>query len=192
MLDMSRATSALKTDKRADIQGLRAAAVLAVIAYHADHSLLPGGFVGVDVFFVISGYLITGALLRPMEQRRFSLVEFYRRRVRRLFPALFVVMTAALVVGLVLFPPTLLIQQVTSQFFAMIFVSNFYFADKTDYFDIQAGLMPLLHTWSLGVEEQFYLLFPPVLYALHRWARSLLWIALGGTLLLSLSYSAVS
>ena len=180
---------AVGAEKRADIQGLRAVAVLAVIAFHADETALPGGFVGVDVFFVLSGYLITGVLLRPMEAERFSIVDFYRRRVRRLFPALFAMMAGVLALGLLFFPPTLLLEQIESQFFGLIFLSNFYFADQTDYFDLQAELMPLLHTWSLGVEEQFYLLFPPVLYALHRWARKLLWPALAALGAASLAFS---
>ncbi|WP_370338900.1 acyltransferase family protein [Parvularcula marina] len=172
--------------KRLDIQGLRAIAVLAVVLFHGLGSALPGGFAGVDVFFVVSGYLITGILLRPMEEGRFSILDFYRRRVRRLFPALYTVMAFTLLGGLILFPPTLLIELVESQFFTTLFVSNFYFLDQTDYFDLQAELMPLLHTWSLGVEEQFYLLFPPLLWALHRFAKPVMWHVLVGLAVLSL------
>ena len=175
--------------KRADIQGMRAIAVLAVLAFHASHALLPGGFIGVDVFFVLSGYLITQVLLRPMEETRFSIRDFYRRRIRRLYPALFTVLAFTLIMGLVFFPPTLLKELVKSQFFTTLFLSNLAFARETGYFDLQAELKPLLHTWSLGVEEQFYLLFPPILYVLHRWAKRFMWPALGLLALWSLWFS---
>ncbi|MGN6210118.1 acyltransferase family protein [Asticcacaulis sp.] len=175
--------------KRADIQGMRAIAVLAVLAFHASHALLPGGFIGVDVFFVLSGYLITQVLLRPMEEKRFSIRDFYRRRIRRLYPALFTVLAFTLIMGLAFFPPTLLKELVKSQFFTTLFLSNLAFARETGYFDLQAELKPLLHTWSLGVEEQFYLLFPPILYVLHRWGKRLLWPALGLLALWSLWFS---
>lgn len=175
--------------KRADIQGMRAVAVLAVLAFHANHAILPGGFIGVDIFFVLSGYLITQVLLRPMEEKRFSIRDFYRRRIRRLYPALFTVLAFTLVMGLAFFPPTLLKELVKSQFFTTLFLSNLAFARDTGYFDLQAELKPLLHTWSLGVEEQFYLLFPPILYVLHRWGKRLLWPTLGLLALWSLWFS---
>ena len=175
--------------KRADIQGMRAIAVVAVLAFHASHAMLPGGFIGVDIFFVLSGYLITQILLRPMEEKRFSIREFYRRRIRRLYPALFTVLAFTMVLGLAFFPPTLLKELVKSQFFTTLFLSNLAFARETGYFDLQAELKPLLHTWSLGVEEQFYLLFPPILYVLHRWAKRLMWPALGMLALWSLWFS---
>jgi peptidoglycan/LPS O-acetylase OafA/YrhL len=175
--------------RRADIQGLRAVAVLAVIAYHARETVLPGGFVGVDVFFVVSGFLITGVLIRPMDRGAFSLVEFYQRRVRRILPALFLVVFATLFAGLAVFPPALLVTLLESQLFTTLFTSNFYFLDKTDYFDLQAELMPLLHTWSLAVEEQFYIIYPLLLFALHRFARRYLAAALGAFLIASLAFS---
>jgi peptidoglycan/LPS O-acetylase OafA/YrhL len=175
--------------KRADIQGMRAVAVLGVLAFHASHMVLPGGFIGVDVFFVLSGYLITQVLLRPMEEKRFSIREFYRRRIRRLYPALFTVLAFTMILGLIFFPPTLLKELVKSQFFTTLFLSNFAFAGETGYFDLQSELKPLLHTWSLGVEEQFYLLFPPILYVLHRWAKPLLWPALFTLAIWSLWFS---
>ncbi len=175
--------------KRADIQGMRAVAVLAVVFYHARHALVPGGFTGVDVFFVLSGYLITQVLLRPMDNGRFSILDFYRRRVRRLYPALFTMMAFTLAVALVIFPPTMLRELVNTQFFTTLFVSNFVFERNTGYFDIAAEMKPLLHTWSLGVEEQFYVLFPPILYALHRWARKWMWAGLLVMALASLAFS---
>lgn len=172
--------------KRADIQGLRGIAVLAVVLFHISHSALPGGFAGVDIFFVISGYLITQILLRDMEAGAFRLRDFYQRRVRRLFPALFTVLAFTLVAGLAILPPKLLSELVYSQFFTTLFLSNFAFARLADYFDASASLKPLLHTWSLGVEEQFYLVFPLLLLALRRFARRFLWPILAALALLSL------
>lgn len=178
--------TAVHPPKRADIQGLRALAVLAVVVFHAGHGLLPGGFTGVDVFFVLSGFLITQVLLRPMKAGRFSIADFYRRRIRRLYPALFAMLAFVLVMGLIFFPPPLLKALVKSQFFTTLYLSNFAFARESGYFDLQAELKPLLHTWSLAVEEQFYLIYPPVLYALYRWARPLMWPVLALLALASL------
>lgn len=175
--------------KRLDIQGLRAIAVLAVFVFHIDYTLMPGGFVGVDIFFVLSGYLITGTLLRPMEAREYSLRDFYRRRVRRLFPVLFTVLTVSLILGLIIFPPHILMGQLEQHFFAVLFVSNLYFEGKTSYFDTDASLLPLLHTWSLGVEEQFYLFFPLILFGCFKFARRYLWVCIAILALLSLAYS---
>ena len=172
--------------KRADIQGLRGIAVLAVVLFHVSHSALPGGFAGVDIFFVISGYLITQILLRDMAAGAFRLRDFYARRVRRLFPALFTVLAFTLVGGLVILPPKLLSELVYSQFFTTLFLSNFAFARLADYFDSASNLKPLLHTWSLGVEEQFYLVFPLLLLGLRRFSRRFLWPVLAGLALLSL------
>lgn len=175
--------------KRLDIQGLRAIAVLAVMLFHINYALLPGGYIGVDIFFVLSGYLITGTLLRPMEAGTYSIRDFYRRRVRRLFPVLFTVLTVTLILGLIIAPPTLLLAQLESHFFALLFASNLYFEGKSGYFDIHTGLMPLLHTWSLGVEEQFYLFFPLVLFAFFKFARRFMWGLLLLLAVASLLYS---
>ena len=172
--------------KRADIQGLRGIAVLAVVLFHVSRSALPGGFAGVDIFFVISGYLITQILLRDMEGDGFRLRDFYHRRVRRLFPALYVALAFTLVAGLIILPPKLLNQLVYTQFFTTLFLSNFAFARLADYFDATASLKPLLHTWSLGVEEQFYLVFPLILLGLQKFARRFLWPILAGLAVVSL------
>lgn len=171
---------------RSDIQGLRGLAVLAVVVFHAAPGVLGGGFAGVDIFFVISGYLITRILLRDMDAGEFSLADFYRRRVRRLFPALYVMLAAVLALGLLILPPKLLSELVYTQFFTTLFASNFAFAHLSGYFDSEAGLKPLLHTWSLGVEEQYYLLFPLLLMALRRFLRPWLWWILVGLAGLSL------
>lgn len=179
-------------NKRADIQGLRGIAVLAVVLFHVSRSALPGGFAGVDIFFVISGYLITQILLRDMEAGVFRLRDFYQRRVRRLFPALFTVLAFTLAGGLLILPPKLLSELVYTQFFTTLFLSNFAFARLADYFDTASGLKPLLHTWSLGVEEQFYLVFPLFLLALRRFARRFLWPVLAGVAVMSLLAAQVT
>lgn len=144
-----------------EIQGLRALAVLAVIFAHLEVSWLPGGFVGVDVFFVISGYLITGLLLREYQGTgEISLSNFYRRRIRRLFPAMLVTCMFALVGGFLLFSDERFELLLDSTLAALFSVSNFYFLSQVGYFDVESSIKPLLHTWSLGVEEQFYLVWP--------------------------------
>lgn len=157
--------------RRADIQGLRAIAVLSVVIFHAMGDVLPGGFVGVDIFFVISGYLISGILMDEIESGRFSLGGFYERRIRRLFPALFVMLASVMIAGLVLLPPWQMAELGHTGFSTIFFVSNFDLFGMTGYFDSEAQTRPLLHTWSLAVEEQFYLLFPLILLGLMRLAR---------------------
>ncbi|MCR9152154.1 MAG: acyltransferase [Rhodobacteraceae bacterium] len=156
---------------RADIDGLRALAVSSVVMYHAFPDLLPGGFVGVDVFFVISGYLITGIILDDLEAGRLDVLSFFARRVRRLFPALLLVITATLLAGwLILFPHeyALLGKHALS---AAAFGINFVLAAEEGYFDVGAYAKPLLHLWSLAVEEQFYLVWPALLLLTWKWAR---------------------
>ncbi|WP_425102255.1 acyltransferase family protein [Tropicibacter sp. S64] len=168
------ALASTTTTHRDDIQGLRAIAVLSVVLFHAWPAALPGGFVGVDIFFVISGFLITGILARDIGAGRFSLADFYRRRVRRIFPALFVVLAVTLAVGCLLLSPQELMALARNTVTSTLFVSNVDFYLTTGYFGRSAELQPLLHTWSLAVEEQFYILFPPVLWLVMRFARRLL------------------
>lgn len=160
---------------RSDIDGLRAVAVGSVVLYHADSLWLPGGFTGVDVFFVISGYLITRLVAEDVVQRRFSLWDFYERRARRILPALFVVLLAASAGAVVWLPPAELERFGQSLAATAVFGSNIYFWRHTGYFDAPAESAPLLHTWSLAVEEQFYLLFPLLLVFLLTRRRS--WLA---------------
>ncbi|CAN5384592.1 acyltransferase family protein [soil metagenome] len=171
---------------RQDIQGLRALAVLGVISFHAFGPIPSGGFVVLDIFFVLSGFLIAGILLRELDQGRFSFVTFYRRRVARVFPALFAMLAFTLIVGAVVLAPKTFRELSLTAFFTMLFTSNLAFIRISGYFDATAALRPLLHTWSLGVEEQFYLLFPPLLWVLHRYARRWLWPALAILACLSL------
>jgi peptidoglycan/LPS O-acetylase OafA/YrhL len=159
---------ACSLDYRPDIDGLRAIAVLAVIGFHAFPGWIRGGFVGVDVFFVISGYLISTILLTGMERGSFRFSQFYIRRIRRIFPALIVVLLACMVVGwLVLFSVEYkaLGKHVAG---SAAFVSNFLLWNEVGYFDKAAATKPLLHIWSLGIEEQFYIIWPLLLYLVWK------------------------
>lgn len=150
---------------RADIDGLRAVAVAAVVLYHADVVAFSGGFVGVDVFFVISGFLIASIIHTEATEGRFSILSFYARRARRILPALFVVVAATLAVGSYILLPGDFLDLVKSALSSMLFVSNVYLWDQASYFASAAEMKPLLHTWSLAVEEQYYLFFPILLVA---------------------------
>lgn len=156
---------------RADIDGLRALAVLPVLFFHADWPGFDGGFVGVDIFFVISGYLITGILLREAEEGRFSIAAFYERRARRILPALFAMILAVAVAAALLMAPSDFGDAGASIVSNAFFASNFFFWSSAGYFEAAADTKPLLHTWSLAVEEQFYLFLPLLVWALHRRAR---------------------
>lgn len=150
------------------IDGLRAIAVLSVLFYHADLAPFSGGFVGVDIFFVISGYLITAHLTEELRANRFSVGYFYLRRVRRIVPALLFTLLFSFLVGALLLPPAILEQTGLAAILAALSVSNIFFWSQSGYFDSDAFLKPLLHTWSLGVEEQFYLFWPFIILLAHR------------------------
>lgn len=171
---------------RPDLDGLRAVAVLAVVLYHAAPALLPGGYVGVDVFFVVSGYLITAISLGRLRAGTFTFADFYARRARRLLPALMMVMVACLAVGAALYDRQQLHALGQAAAAAGLFGANLHFYAAQDYFAAPMETQPLLHLWSLGVEEQFYLAAPLLLAGLHRRQR-LLWgvtaIAVGVSLL---------
>jgi len=156
---------------RTDIDGLRAVAILPILLFHAGVSALSGGFVGVDIFFVISGFLITSIIVREMGQGRFRLVDFYRRRAVRIFPALIVVCAFVLAFGAWRLLPSEFARLAHSTMAALAFASNIHFWQVADYFAPDAELMPLLHTWSLGVEEQFYIFFPLGMIVVGRFLR---------------------
>lgn len=157
---------------RGDIDGLRAISVLAVVAFHIKHTILPGGFLGVDVFFVISGYLITSIIWREALMRDFSIARFYERRIRRIGPAMLVMLAATMIASLFILLPLDLIELGKSVFSTILFVANIFFWRVTgNYFGGAAGEKPLLHMWSLGVEEQFYIFFPLVVILLARVSR---------------------
>jgi peptidoglycan/LPS O-acetylase OafA/YrhL len=162
---------------RPDIDGLRAVAVLSVVIFHAGVGLFPGGYVGVDVFFVISGFLITTILLRDQ-----SIAQFYLRRARRILPALFAMLVVVLAGALLLFLPSDLKQVGRSTVATLAFVSNMFFWRQSGYFKPDTEIMPLLHTWSLGVEEQYYIFFPLLVILLRRWsimAKAVVFVLLG-------------
>lgn len=156
---------------RREIDGLRAFAVISVILFHAGFQTFSGGFVGVDVFFVISGYLITSIILKEKQAGTFTLAGFYERRVRRILPALFAVMFVCLPFAWLWLPPQEMASFSQSLVAVSGFASNVFFYVKSDYFESAAALQPLLHTWSLAVEEQYYLLFPIFLLLIWRWGK---------------------
>jgi len=153
---------------RPDIDGLRALAVLAVLIFHAFPSALPGGFVGVDIFFVISGYLITSILLKHLNTDKFSLAHFYAQRIKRIFPALIIVLIFCLCVGWIALSSGEYKQLGRYTAGGAAFLNNFLFWRDAGYFDTAASTKPLLHLWSLAIEEQFYLLWPLVLLVTHK------------------------
>ncbi len=168
---------------RKEIDGLRAVAVLPVILFHAGFSAFPGGYVGVDVFFVISGYLITRILIDEVNGGTFSVLRFYERRARRILPALFAVLAACIPFAWMWLLPEQLEDFAASVASVLVFLSNIYFLSQVSYFAPAAELQPLLHTWSLGVEEQYYLLFPLIVaLALRAGLRRLFWVTLTLTL----------
>ncbi|MDP2537140.1 acyltransferase family protein [Alteromonas stellipolaris] len=177
---------------RKDIDGLRALAVLGVVVFHLGDSPIPGGFSGVDIFFVISGFLITSILLRELKNEEFSFLEFYERRIYRLFPALFAVMASTLLVGYLLFMPDEFLELGQSIAATSVYLSNFFFFLKSDYFSGPSELKPLLHTWSLAVEEQFYIVFPLMLFLLRRCSIFLLGTVIGISCLLLLTTSQIA
>lgn len=159
---------------RPDIDGLRAVAVLSVVIFHAWPAILPGGFIGVDIFFVISGFLISSIIFKSVEQGSFSYADFYSRRIKRIFPALVLVLAASLSIGwFALFADEyqMLGKHVAS---GAVFVSNFTLLNESGYFDPAAELKPLLHLWSLGIEEQFYIVWPLLIYAVAKLRINLL------------------
>src|SRR4051794_16060771 len=168
---------------RPDVDGLRAIAVAAVIAFHAFPLGVPSGFVGVDVFFVISGFLISSIIFKGLNARTFDLAEFYCRRIRRLFPALILVLAVSLAFGwMVLFSPELK-QLAKHAGGSAVFIANFVLWKEKGYFDNAAETKPLLHIWSLGVEEQFYLFWPFAALLIWRFRSHVLSIVIAGMLI---------
>ena len=166
--------SSASTKYRPDIDGLRAIAVMLVVIFHAFPETMPGGFIGVDIFFVISGFLITGIIVRELDQERFSLVAFYNRRIRRIFPALIVVLCVTLVLGWLWMLPAAYAQLSSDVFASAAFSANIALLLQSGYFDLESARKPLLHLWSLGIEEQFYLFWPLMLMLVARLRLSML------------------
>ncbi|MGH1404207.1 MAG: acyltransferase family protein [Alphaproteobacteria bacterium] len=153
------------------IDGLRGIAVLSVLIFHLDKNILQGGFIGVDIFFVISGFLITQIILRDLETDSFSFTTFYARRVRRIFPALFVMLIASFAAAIIFLAPEQYTYHFQSMRMAAGQISNFFFMAELDYFASENNSPALLHTWSLGVEEQFYLVWPLLLLACYKFLK---------------------
>jgi peptidoglycan/LPS O-acetylase OafA/YrhL len=174
---------------RKDIDGLRAISVLSVLFNHAGIGLFAGGYIGVDVFFVISGYLITTIIVRDIQANEFSLIRFYERRVRRILPALFGVVAFTVAVCAIMYDAEKFRVFGKSVIATTLFASNINFWKESGYFDTTSQLKPLLHTWSLAVEEQFYIFFPLFMFALYRYAKKLSPYILAGTAVISFGFA---
>ena len=185
MTGMQTHAAAESSAYRPEVDGLRAIAVGAVILYHAGFASFPGGYVGVDIFFVISGYLITSILASDLAAGRFSIRKFYERRARRIFPALFFVMAVCLPFAWAWLTPGQLREFFQSVVAVTLFLSNLYFWLKSGYFGQNTETLPLIHTWSLAVEEQFYVVFPLLLFALWKLAPRMRSWLIGGLSLAS-------
>jgi peptidoglycan/LPS O-acetylase OafA/YrhL len=159
---------------RPEIDGLRAVAIVPVLLFHAFPALLPGGFVGVDIFFVISGFLISGVILEDLQQSSFSFAGFYARRIGRIFPSLLLVLIVCLAIGWLVLLPNEYVQLAKHTVAGAAFVSNILLWHQSGYFDTAAQSKPLLHLWSLGIEEQFYIVWPMLLVLLWRWTKKIL------------------
>lgn len=180
-----------RTGYRPEIDGLRALAIVPVVLFHAQVPGFSGGYAGVDVFFVISGYLITGIIVADLRAGRFSLAAFYERRARRILPAIFPVMAASAVASWALFTPDDFRRFSQAMTASVLFSANLLFARGADYFSSDEGFQPLLHMWSLGVEEQFYLAYPLLLLALGAWRKRLILPLLATVLLAGFALAMV-
>ena len=177
---------------RSEIDGLRAFAVISVILFHAGFTTFNGGFIGVDVFFVISGYLISTIIIEEIEAGSFDFWSFYERRARRILPALFLVILCIFPIAYVWMLPEELKAFSLSAVSATLFFSNIFFWSQSGYFDTASELKPLLHTWSLGVEEQFYIIFPIFMISIWKKNRSQLIWRIAIILIISLTLSEFS
>jgi peptidoglycan/LPS O-acetylase OafA/YrhL len=179
----------MKLNYRKDIDGLRAIAVLSVVLFHLGFDAFSGGFVGVDVFFVISGFLITKIIYKEIQNNSFSITQFYEKRIRRIFPVLFAVITFSFIVGFLFYSPDEYMRIGKSIRYTVIFFSNYLFAKKTGYFDTSSEFEPLLHTWSLAVEEQYYIVFPAILLFVSKYLKQRYFIVLSAIFIISLMLS---
>lgn len=186
-----KASPAIDKNHRRDIDGLRSLAILPVLLFHMGASFMPGGYLGVDVFFVISGFLITGILYKELQTTgKFSIGNFYERRIRRIFPALVTVSAVTLIVGYFVLLPDAFKTLKLSLRWVFGFLSNYFFAGQNSYFAPDIDLNPMLHTWSLAIEEQFYVVFPLLLWVLYKLVPKKAWaFVLGAIALVSIGWA---
>lgn len=194
MLNIISDTPKFKTDSyRSDIDGLRAIAVIIVILFHFNTTgLFSGGFIGVDIFFVISGYLITGLIYNRLLKNNFSYIDFISSRIGRLYPALIVIILISLFIGFFIYSNAYLKSEAKASFFSTLSISNIYFSTAGSYWDLESNTNPLLHTWSLSVEQQFYLFFPLLMMVIFYILKSKIKITIPILFLASLSYTVLS
>lgn len=163
----------MKLSYRPDIDGLRAIAVLLVLFQHIGLSLFSGGFIGVDIFFVISGFLITKILVNEIQDNTFKFGSFYKKRIVRLAPALFLVLFVTTIISFFIFLPYELLEYIESLMYSTFFLANVYMRQEAgDYFSPLVDEIPLLHLWSLGVEEQFYIFWPILLIFIFKYFKA--------------------
>ena len=169
------------------IDGLRAIAVLSVIIYHFDNNLISGGFIGVDLFFVISGYIITSVIYPQMQINNFSFVDFYSKRIKRILPLFYLVSFSSLVLAYIYYTPNDLSSFADSLRYSSSFIANIYFEKQSGYFAATSETMPLLHTWSLSIEEQFYFIWPVLLLLSSKYLSKKLFLAIVTTVVITLA-----
>ena len=177
---------------RNDINGLRAIAVLSVVFYHAGFEIFKGGWLGVDIFFVISGYLISNIIISDLNNGTFSFKNFYLRRVRRILPALFSIMLFTIPFAYLLLTPKAMQEYINSAIASIFFYANFYFMNLDFYVSESTKVMPLLHTWSLAIEEQYYLLFPLFAYFIYKYLKKYFTFFIGFIALISIYLNSLT
>jgi peptidoglycan/LPS O-acetylase OafA/YrhL len=168
------------------LDGLRALAVILVILFHSGIEIFSGGYIGVDIFFVLSGYLITGIIIKKLKNNSFSFNEFYAKRIKRLIPPVTIVTIFSLIVGYYAMSPYQFFTLIDQAFYSTILLSNFYLSKNSDYFSLSTFENPLMHTWSLSLEEQFYLIFPILFIILYYKFKNRIVLILSIFLLISL------
>ena len=169
----------MKLQYRPEIDGIRGVAIILVVAFHFNLDFLLGGYIGVDIFFVISGYLITSIIISELKAGLFSVTDFYERRLRRLGPAFALMLIVSLPLAYFTLMPTMLIEYMNSVIYALVFFSNYFFYNSEIEYGLEEGIYhPLLHSWSLSIEWQFYILFPIILISLYKYSKKFAFVLL--------------